>query len=313
MYILSRSLVRMLGLFAILVFAGSQVKAENQILPSVVRIQVISAEKTSRGTGIVVEGGVVTAAHVVDKSDMASIICDDGDDSVVFDGDVVYKDTLLDLAFIKVKNDFDKPIHLPPAVLNTQFPPAPGTPVYAIGNSLGFSRTLSAGIVSAAGTEKGERFLYTDALIRKGNSGGPLVNHKGEVIAMVLGTIALIEPVKDTSPEFAYCIPAADVVKFLDDMKFKVKNDGYIGVVGKPVSTGITHPGCDRGLQITRTVRPCGLFTGDIILTAADVAISSQRDLVRVIRALQPGATVEVHILRNREYKVVKVTIVKTP
>ena len=311
MYILNHRLFQVLGLLS--VFIASPARPENQILPSVVRIQVISPERSSRGTGIAVNGGVITAAHVVDKSDLASIICDDGDDSVVFDGDVVYRDTLLDLAFIKVKNDFDKIIHLPPAVFNTQFPPAPGTPVYAIGNSLGFSRTLSAGIVSTAGTERGERFLYTDALVRKGNSGGPLVNHKGEVIAMVLGLVSLVETSKDSSPEFAYCIPAADVVKFLEDMKLNIKNDGYLGVVGKPVSTGITHPGCDRGLQITRTVRSCGLITGDIVLTLADVAISSQRDMVRVIRSLQPGTMAEAHILRNREYKVVQVSVTKSP
>ena len=311
MYIFNYRLFQVLGLLS--VFIASPARPENQILPSVVRIQVISPEKSSRGTGIAVDGGVITAAHVVDKSDLASIICDDGDDSVVFDGDVVYKDTLLDLAFIKVKNDFDKPIHLPPAVFNTQFPPAPGTPVYAIGNSLGFSRTLSTGIVSAAGTERGERFLYTDALVRKGNSGGPLVNHKGEVVAMVLGLISLTDQPKESSQEFAYCVSAVDVVKFLEDMKSKTTKDGYLGVLGKTVSTGITLPGCDQGLQITRTVRSCGLNTGDIVLVLANVAITSQRDIVRVVRSLKPGTTAEAHILRNREYKVVQVSVTKNP
>ena len=314
MCIYSRGLVSVLGIYAV-VLSSSAESQDKQILPSVVRIQVVTTGGTIRGTGFAVEGGVVTAAHIVDKSNQVSVLCDDGDDTVVFDGDVIRKDTLLDLAFIRVKNDFEKTISIPPVKFATAFPVKPGMPVYAIGNSLGFTRTISAGIVSASGKKSGERFLYSDVLVRKGNSGGPLINFNGEVIGMTLGTIdtslAGESRAKDTAPEFAYCISAADIVEFLEADKTNQKNDGYLGVIGKPVTTGYNQPGCDQGLQITRTVRPCGLQQGDIVFMLADTPITSQRDMIRVIRSLQPGTFAKADILRNGQFKTVEVSIIK--
>jgi len=315
MYILSRGLVRMFLILSVVLSPLS--KAENQVLPSVVRIQVITPNGTFRGTGFAVEGGVITAAHIVDKSNEVSVLCDDGDDTVAFEGDVVRKDTLLDIALIKVKNDFEKAINLPPVKFETAFPAKPGTPVYAIGNSLGFTRSISAGIVSASGKKSGERFLYSDVLVRKGNSGGPLINFKGEVIGMTLGTIDMSpagEPkAKDPAPEFAYCLSAADIVEFLEAEETHQKVDGFLGVIGKPVTTGYNQPGCDQGLQITRVVRSCGLNVGDIVFMLADTPITSQRDMIRVIRALQPGTMANADIIRNAQFQSVEVSITKSP
>jgi serine protease Do len=315
MYIFNNRLFQVLGLLSVVL--SSPARPENQILPSVVRIQVITPNGTMRGTGFAVEGGVITAAHVVEKSNEVDILCGDGDDTVAFSGDVIRKDTLLDLAFIRVKNDFDKVINLPPVKFDTSFPVNPGTPVYAIGNSLGFTRSISAGIVSASGKKSGERFLYSDVLTRKGNSGGPLVNSKGEVIAITLGTIDFNvigeAKIKDSSPEFTYCVPASDIVGFLESHKTNRKNNAFVGVLGKSVATGLDHPGLEQALQITRTVRPCGLQPGDVVYILADQTITSQRDIVRVIRTLQPGSLVKADILRNGKFKTVNVSVTETP
>lgn len=314
MFVYNSRWIQMLGMFATFLLLASQVRSENQILPSVVRIQVITAAGTIRGTGFAVEDGVITAAHVVDKSNTVKILCEDGDDTIVFDGDVVRKDTLKDLALIKVKNDFEKPVKLPSVKFNASFPVKPATVVYAIGNSLGFSRSISQGIVSASGKKSGERFLYSDVLTRKGNSGGPLVNQQGEVIAMTLGSIdfslAGESRTKDPAPEFTYCIPAEDILKFLGEQSTP---NGYLGVVGTPVTTGYNQPGCDQGLQIIRTVRPCGLQTGDIVFMLSDTPITSQRDMIRVIRALQPGTMAKADIIRNGQFHTVDVSVVESP
>ena len=315
MYIFNNRLFQVLGLLSVVL--SSPARPENQILPSVVRIQIITPNGTMRGTGFAVEGGVITAAHVVEKSNEVDILCGDGDDTVAFSGDVIRKDTLLDLAFIRVKNDFDKVINLPPVKFDTSFPVNPGMPVYAIGNSLGFTRSISAGIVSASGKKSGERFLYSDVLTRKGNSGGPLVNSKGEVIAITLGTIDFNvigeAKIKDSSPEFTYCVPASDIVGFLESHKTNRKNNAFVGVLGKSVATGLDHPGLEQALQITRTVRPCGLQPGDVVYILADQTITSQRDIVRVIRTLQPGSLVKADILRNGKFKTVNVSVTETP
>jgi len=315
----SRSTISLMGLFAAVFMLSSIGNAENQILKSVVRIQsmTIQSRGTQRGTGIVVDGGVITAAHVLEGciQDSINIICGDGDDSVSLNGRLIYKDTLLDLAFLKVENDFEKTVNLPPAKFDTSFPVQPGTEVYAIGNSLGFTRTISKGIVSASGTKSGERFLYTDALTRKGNSGGPLVDHKGEVIGMVLGRIDTAPAgqslVKDTAPEFTYTVASADIVNFISS-KGKTEN-GYLGVAGKPVYTGFGQTGCDQGLQITRTLRPCGLYTGDIVYMMADTHITSERDMIRVIRSQQPGTKAKADIIRNGQFMSVDVSIIRAP
>jgi serine protease Do len=314
MYIYSRGLVSVLGIFAV-VLSSSLKAEEKQILLSVVRVQVITPNGTLRGTGFAVEGGVVTAAHIVEKSNEVDILCGDGDDTIALSGEVIRRDALLDMALIRVKNDFDKVIDLPPVKFDTSFPVNPGIPVYAIGNSLGFTRSISAGIVSASGKKSGERFLYSDVLTRKGNSGGPLVNSKGEVIAITLGTIDFSvigeAKTKDSNPEFTYCVPAADIVEFLEAHKTNRKNNAFVGVLGKSVATGLDHPGLEQALQITRTVRPCGLQAGDMVYLLADQPITSQRDMVRVVRTLQPGTFVKADILRNGQFKSVEVSVVE--
>jgi len=315
MYILNCGLVRVLVLVAVVI--ASYAQADQQVLKSTVRIQVITTEGTTRGTGFAVEGGVITAAHIVEKNKSISVICGDGDDSVVYDGEVVFKDTLLDMAFVTIKNDFEQTVNFPPVKLDTSFPVQPGVPVFAIGNSLGFTRSVSAGIVSASGKRAGERFLYSDVLTRKGNSGGPLVNAKGEVIGMIAGVIdfspAGQPQSKDSSPEFAYSIPAQDIVDFLERAKNKTNLNGYLGVLGTPVSTGNNQPGCDRGLQVMRTIRPCGLQQGDIIFMLEDVLITSQRDLARVVRAFQPGTIKKADIIRDGQFKTVDVFVTESP
>ena len=316
MYIFNCSFFSVLGIFAV-VLSSSLKAEERQILPSVVRVQVITPNGTLRGTGFAVEGGVITAAHIVEKSNEVDILCEDGDDTIAFSGEVIRRDALLDMALIRVKNDFDKVINLPPVKFDTSFPVKPGTPVYAIGNSFGFTRSTSAGIVSASGKKSGERFLYSDVLTRKGNSGGPLVNSKGEVIAITLGTIDFNvigeAKIKDSNPEFTYCAPAADIVEFLEAHKTNRKNNAFVGVLGKSVTTGLDHPGCEQALQITRTVRPCGLQPGDVVYLLADQLITSQRDIVRVIRSLQPGTLVKADILRNGKFESVNVSVAEAP
>jgi serine protease Do len=287
--------------------------ADNQILQSVVRISAVSysRQQTARGTGIAVEGGVVTAAHVVQNSDSISVFTGDGDDGLAYDGEVVYSDSIVDLAFIRVLDPNKNTLTLPPAKLNADFPIQAGTEVFAIGNSLGFTRTVSKGIVSASGFHKGERYLLTDALTRKGNSGGPLINHKGEVVAIVLGSLDTAPsgqlPMKDTSPEFTYTIPVADIKGFIESRGIAKK--GYLGVAGKTVKIPSPTELTDEALEITKVATSCGLQTGDILVTLEDTPISTQRQLIQAVRRLSPGTTANAYIIRNGIFKIQPVSI----
>jgi len=317
MHIRRNCFVSLLGVLFI-VFPSFTAQADsNQILESVVRIYSTSVDRqtTLRGTGVVVEGGVITAAHVVDKGDLINVTTGDGDDSITYDADVVFSDSMRDLAFLKVRGAVGQVINLKPAKFNTSFPVQPGTDVYAIGNSLGFTRTVSKGIVSASGTRNKEKFLFSDVLVRKGNSGGPLVNGAGEIIALVLGTVdtSIVgqSMTKDSSPEFTYTVPAADIVEFLGTKG--ILPMGYLGVMGETVATGYGGYDADKGLKITKITRECGLNMGDVVMWIGDDQITSIRDLARSVRKLQPGSKINSAILRDGLFKQVELSVGSTP
>jgi len=141
----------------------------------------------SLGTGFIVheDGYVVTNHHVVDRARHINVELADGRK---LDADLISSDTEADIAILKINSD--KP--LPPLALGDSSDLMIGEPVIAVGNPMGFSHSVSTGIVSALHRDlkaEGERVLLadliqTDAAINPGNSGGPLLNAYGQVIGI---------------------------------------------------------------------------------------------------------------------------------
>jgi S1-C subfamily serine protease len=148
-----------------------------------------SQEQTSQGSGFVIDmqGRILTNAHVVEGANTVSVAFEDG---VSAKATVLGRDQLYDLAVIKV----DVPAsELHPLKLGTVDSVQVGDPVVAIGNPFGYAQTVTAGIVSAKGRilqspEGNGRIIpnaiQTDAAINHGNSGGPLIDRHGDVIAI---------------------------------------------------------------------------------------------------------------------------------
>jgi S1-C subfamily serine protease len=146
-------------------------------------------QSTAQGSGFVIDkqGRILTNAHVVGDATTVNVEFEDG---VTAAGEVLGKDDLYDLALVKV----DVPeSQLEPLSLGTVNSVAVGDPVVAIGNPFGYSQTVTAGIVSAKGRilqspEGNNRIIpgaiQTDAAINHGNSGGPLIDRHGDVIAI---------------------------------------------------------------------------------------------------------------------------------
>lgn len=138
------------------------------------------------GSGFILrsDGEVVTNAHVVDKADQVSVILKDGRR---FQGQVVGVDSLTDIAVVKIAAT-----GLPTVTLGNSQTLIPGQWAIAIGNPLGLSNTVTAGIISATGRSGAEigaedkrvSFIQTDAAINPGNSGGPLLDQQGKVIGV---------------------------------------------------------------------------------------------------------------------------------
>ncbi len=148
-----------------------------------------SQQETAQGSGFVIdkEGRILTNAHVVEGATSVVVAFEDG---VSAKATVLGRDSLYDLAVIKV----DVPAsELHPLKLGTVTNVQVGDPVVAIGNPFGYAQTVTAGIVSAKGRlisspEGDNKFIpgaiQTDAAINHGNSGGPLIDRHGDVIAI---------------------------------------------------------------------------------------------------------------------------------
>lgn len=156
------------------------------VLPSVVSLEVRSAQGSGTGSGFVLdsEGHVLTNAHVVAGATVVTVLTQDG---ARLDGDVIGRDERNDIAVVELRADVD----LPPVTLGVSGAVQVGDEVLAVGSPLGLAGTVTAGIVSATDREvrlgeNGGRSsaLQTDASINPGNSGGPLVDALGRVIGV---------------------------------------------------------------------------------------------------------------------------------
>lgn len=145
-----------------------------------------------KGSGFVfsADGKVLTNAHVVEGASQVRVTLPDGRQ---FDGQVLGADALTDIAVIQIPAD-----NLPTPPIGNADTLSPGEWAIAIGNPLGLSNTVTAGIISATGRSSNEigaadkrvNFIQTDAAINPGNSGGPLLNQEGQVIGVNTAVIA---------------------------------------------------------------------------------------------------------------------------
>jgi S1-C subfamily serine protease len=167
---------------------------------------------------------------------------------------------------------------------------------------------VSEGIISASGVRDGEKFLLTDALIKSGNSGGPLVNQKGELVGLVLSTIQTTVSNQELGRAYGNVIPSITIQEFLSHPRALC--EGYLGVSGKTVSTGYGNLAASQGLQIERVLRTeSGLVVGDILMMVEDSPISSPRNLISVVRSKTPGSRLKAFVIRNGTFSEVSLLV----
>jgi serine protease Do len=252
--------------------------AANKVLPSVVSIS--SKGQVASGFIIDQDGFIATNSHVLDKNMVITLT-----DGREFTGNVVFEDRVLDLAIIKIEADNLKEVTLGDSNLINI-----GDSVLAIGNPLNlrYHRTVTAGIISGKDItieiEKGkfmEDLIQTDAAINKGNSGGPLINLRGEVIG--------INSVKASEYEgIGFAIPINIIKPILKSLREKGEfKPPTLGLKVFDVETARYYNyNIDRGIYVYEVIEDgpgfkAGIKEGDVILSIDGVEVNKVVDLKR--------------------------------
>jgi serine protease Do len=280
-----------------------------QVTPAVVGIQT----RTGSGSGVIVraDGVILTNYHVVGNYRQVLVTTTDGSE---YQGTVLGGDPSIDIAVVQVPAT-----GLPAAPLGDSDLIEVGQYAIAIGNPLGFERTVTRGIVSGLNRALGDRLdelIQTDAAINPGNSGGPLINSAGQVIGI---NTAVIRPGVATGLGFAVPINLArDVAEQL--LTTGVVRRAYLGIeyldvtpqmayqFGLPVQEGIVVMRVGQGTPAAQA----GLRQGDIIVSLNETAITAGGDLRRFLRNHDPGDEISIAIVRGRQQATLRARLGET-
>ena len=276
-------------------------------------------QEVGAGSGFIVskDGIVLTNKHVVlDKDAKYTVVLSNGDK---YNAKVLARDPFQDLAVLKIQSDNAS---FPTVKLGNSDNLQIGQSVIAIGNALGqFQNTVSVGVISGLGrkitasggsfVESLENVIQTDAALNPGNSGGPLLNLKGEVIGI---NVAIVQG----SETIGFSIPINQAAR--DIRQIKEKGEivyPYLGIYYTPITKslkdkfnlsvdyGIWVGRDSQGKQVSKSVLPntpaqkAGLRSGDIILEFNGEKITSKNPLSKIIQKYNPGDTVKLKVLRD--------------
>lgn len=260
------------------------------------------------GSGIIVRRDgqtvyVLTNSHVAGNATSITAVLSDGRE---FKAELVGHDERLDLALVKFQTS-DKNITI--ATLGDSSALHVGDWAIAIGSPFGYVSSMTVGIVSALGRNGGpdgniSDFIQTDASINKGNSGGALVNIKGEVV----GINTWIASPTGTSVGLGFSIPINNAKKAIDDFITKKHIEyGWLGVSLRELDQASARDlGVDgqKGAFIAHVfsggpAAKAGFLPGDYIVGVDGHSVRDQADVVRAVGDLQVGRTVAFRVVRD--------------
>ncbi|MDR7067294.1 serine protease Do [Pseudoxanthomonas japonensis] len=268
---------------------------------------------TSMGSGFIIsaDGYVLTNHHVVDGADEVKVTLPDRRELTA---KVVGSDQQYDVALLKVEAK-----GLPTVRIGNSATLKPGQWVVAIGSPLGLDHSVTAGIVSAVGRSASAEqryvpFIQTDVAINQGNSGGPLLNTRGEVV----GINSQIFSVSGGYMGISFAIPIDLAMGAVDQLKATGRvSRGQLGVqvaaVNADAVKGFGLPD-NRGALVSEVLADspaakAGLSPGDVIRSVNGRAINDSSDLPPIIGAMAPGSKVALGLLRDGKTKDITVTL----
>lgn len=258
------------------------------------------------GSGVVLspDGYIVTNNHVVEGADEVEVTFNN---KVVRQANIVGTDPASDLALIKVDGaDFDY------LTFGDSDKVKVGEWVLAVGNPFNLTSTVTAGIVSAKARNIGilgegsnvESFIQTDAAVNRGNSGGALVNTRGELI----GINAAIASHTGSYEGYSFAIPSNIVRKVVDDLlMYGETQRAYIGIYPQEMDADKADKAGMKdikGVYVADIIEngaaeKAGIKPGDVMTRINATEINTTTQLLEVVRQYRPGDEVEVEVIRN--------------
>ncbi len=273
----------------------------------------------SGGSGFLIspDGYILTNNHVVEGAEKVTVTLSDESE---YPARVVGRDAETDVAVLKIEGR-----NLPTVPLGDSDAMRAGDFVLAIGNPLMYRHTVTMGVVSAKGRRISasalDDFIQTDAAINFGNSGGPLINTKGEVVG-INTAITRNDGMGRMVEGIGFAIPINLVKGMLDPLKKEGRvARGYLGVKVGPVDRdargyikekfGVDFKGgaLIQSVEKETPAAKANLRKGDIILSVEGQEIKDSRELVYRVSAFPPKRTIALQILRDGKKERVEVTL----
>jgi serine protease Do len=270
------------------------------------------------GSGFIVEkdGYILTNNHVVEGADKISVkVADRG----TFEAEVVGRDPKTDIALLKIDAGEDLPV----AKLGDSDEIKVGQFAIAIGSAKGLEGTVTVGHISAIGRSLGDLrpvlqyqdFIQTDAPINMGNSGGPLVNIKGQVIGMNTAMAPFAQSV-------GFSIPINMATRILPQLKDEGRViRAYLGVSIEDVAPELVDKldlPDTKGALVNQVMEgtpadDAGLEVYDVIRDVDGETVESAKALQQLVSSMKPGTTVKIKLVRDGEEKTLRVKLMTLP
>ncbi len=268
------------------------------------------------GSGVIIDadkGYVITNYHVIQEADDIKVTLKDGRE---YPAKKVGEDQQSDIALLQIKAD-----QLTAIKLADSDKLRVGDFTIAIGNPFGLGQTVTSGIVSALGRsglniENLENFIQTDAAINSGNSGGALLDLKGELIGI---NTAILGP-NGGNIGIGFAIPANMVKDLVDQIiKFGEVRRGVLGIMGGELTTDLAKAfGYDKqnGAFVSQVMAgsaadKAGIKAGDIIVSINGTNVRSFGELRAKVATMGAGKVVDLGIIRDGKAQTVKVTLMQ--
>ena len=272
-------------------------------------------EQIGTGSGVIIseDGYIVTNNHVIKDATELEITLNN---KKSYKATLVGTDVKMDIALLKIDTD-EK---LPYSTFADSDQVKVGEWVLAVGNPYNLNSTVTAGIVSAKARNLDTRgiqsFIQTDAAVNPGNSGGALVNTRGELI----GINTMISSPTGSYAGYSFAVPSNITRKIIEDiMEFGNVQRGILGIEGGELTSQVSK---DMGINDTEGfyvskvnknsgAEKAGLKVGDVIKKLDNQKISSYAELAGYINTKRPNDKVQVTFVRDGATKSIPVTLVK--